>query len=144
MYRILLLCLYIKPQNLISISAALNFYCDGCLSSFAAYIIMHYLLYLYCVYIYIWHRCLEKKGMRTRHAGRRIVMVKISASRPEPLHRSSLLQIKREVVGLFCLSARWCNSSDWLNGNIKTEQNLRKLTPAKNCTRNENIYLSGL
>jgi tryptophan-rich sensory protein len=52
MNGVLLKCLYIKPQNLMCISAALNFYCDGCLTSFASYIIRYYLIYIVYIFIY--------------------------------------------------------------------------------------------
>ena len=79
-----------QTTYLISISTVLKISCDGCLFLLAAFII-YYIHYMYI--LYIWYHGLEKKEMkRTRDAGRRIIMVVISARRPVPLPCSPPLQ----------------------------------------------------
>ena len=111
-FRIVFIRLY-QPTHLTCISATLKISCDGCLFLLAS-LITHYILYIY-VYIY---QCLEKKEMSsTRDAGKRIIVVVISARRPEPLHRVLSLQ-KLRLTTFHCFPARWVSSSwkflDWL------------------------------
>ena len=103
------------------------------------------MLYIYFLYIlYIWYHSFEKKEMSsTRDAGRRITTVEIPARRPEPLHRSSLLQ-KLRRTSFSCLPARWSGSPSifvvWeFEYKLGTDVQFLITSPARNFTWNESL-----
>jgi hypothetical protein len=94
--RFMIVFIY-QTTNLISILAILKLSCDGCLLSLPAYTILHFILHI----LYICHHCPEKKEIKAIHAGRRIVMVKISARLPEHLHSSATLKLVKTFVWIY-------------------------------------------
>ena len=133
MYRVLGVDLSIKPHIWSLFQQHWNYLVMG------VYFYLRFSIHIIYTYIlYIYQRLEKKEISSTRDAGRKIVMVEISARRPEPLQKSLSLQ-KVWTFSITCLPARLScsplNSLCWRVAKTprRSAQSLITL-PAKNWT----------